>query len=54
MSSAHAEIVAKLPEAFERARASGDLLFFPSTVHTHSEAGVDVSAPFRSFLVAGL
>ena len=41
----HREIVAALPESFARARASGDLLFFPSTVHVHSEGGVDVSRP---------
>ncbi|KAH9859105.1 ATP adenylyltransferase-domain-containing protein [Lenzites betulinus] len=34
-------IIAKLPEAFDKARASGDLLFFPSTVHKHSEHGVE-------------
>ncbi|KAI0821707.1 ATP adenylyltransferase-domain-containing protein [Trametes gibbosa] len=34
-------ILAKLPAAFDTARASGDLLFFPSTVHTHAEHGVE-------------
>jgi len=40
------EVVAKLDSQFEKARESGDLLFFPSTVHKHADAGVDV----RSFL----
>ncbi|KAI8993865.1 ATP adenylyltransferase-domain-containing protein [Trametes punicea] len=39
--SIHDEILVKLPEAFEKARASGDLLFFPSTVHIHREHDVD-------------
>ncbi|KAI9061770.1 hypothetical protein FKP32DRAFT_1594300 [Trametes sanguinea] len=39
--STHDEIIAKLPEAFDKARASGDLLFFPSTVHVHREHDVD-------------
>lgn len=40
--SAQEAILAKLPEAFEKAQASGDLLFFPSTVHKHIENGVEV------------
>lgn len=36
------EIVAKLDSQFEKARGSGDLLFFPSTVHKHTDAGIDV------------
>ncbi|KAL1941971.1 hypothetical protein VTO73DRAFT_6501 [Trametes versicolor] len=39
--SAQEAILAKLPEAFEKAQASGDLLFFPSTVHKHTENGVE-------------
>ncbi|CDO72749.1 hypothetical protein BN946_scf184994.g1 [Trametes cinnabarina] len=39
--STHDEIIAKLPEAFEKARVSGDLLFFPSTIHVHREHDVD-------------
>ena len=39
------EIVAKLGPQFERARESGDLLFFPSTVHKHTDVGVDVRFP---------
>lgn len=43
------EIVAKLDSQFEKARGSGDLLFFPSTVHKHTDVGVDVrSLPFPS------
>ena len=37
------EVLAKLDSQFERARESGDLLFFPSTVHKHTDVGVDVS-----------
>ena len=40
--STQEEILAKLPEAFDKARASGDLLFFPSSVHTHKEHDVEV------------
>ena len=40
--AAQAEIVAKLSDSFEKARTSGDLLFFPSTLHTHAENGVEV------------
>ena len=43
--STHKEIVAKLVENFGKARESGDLLFFPSTVHTHAENGVEVRLP---------
>ena len=39
------EIVAKLDSKFEKARESGDLLFFPSTVHKHTDVGVDVCFP---------
>ncbi|KAI0779321.1 HIT-like protein [Fomes fomentarius] len=37
----HKEIIAKLPESFDKAKEAGDLLFFPSTVHTHEENGVE-------------
>lgn len=40
------EIIKRLPESFEHARAGGDLLFFPSSIHTHNEIGVDVSPSF--------
>ncbi|KZT41511.1 HIT-like protein [Sistotremastrum suecicum HHB10207 ss-3] len=36
-----AEILARLPTSFSKARDSGDLLFFPSTVHRHQEGGVE-------------
>ena len=39
------EIVAKLDSQFEKARESGDLLFFPSTVHKHTDVGIDVRSP---------
>jgi len=42
------EIVAKLDSQFEKARESGDLLFFPSTVHKHTDVGVDVCFPLPS------
>ena len=37
------EMVGKLDSQFEKAHESGDLLFFPSTVHKHTDVGVDVS-----------
>ncbi|RPD76759.1 HIT-like protein [Lentinus tigrinus ALCF2SS1-7] len=37
----HKEILAKLEKNFDSARESGDLLFFPSEVHTHAENGVE-------------
>ena len=36
------EIITKLDSQFEKARRSGDLLFFPSTVHKYTDAGIDV------------
>ncbi|KAH9935653.1 HIT-like protein [Fomitopsis serialis] len=36
-----AEIIAKIPESFDKAQEAGDLLFFPSTIHKHSEFDVD-------------
>ncbi|KAG7098802.1 hypothetical protein E1B28_000707 [Marasmius oreades] len=35
------EIIAKLPSQYEKALASGDLFFFPSSVHHHYESGVE-------------
>jgi hypothetical protein len=32
-----ADIIAKVPAAFEKARASGDLLFYPSTTQTYED-----------------
>lgn len=45
MPQTHFEIISSLPARFDKARESGDLLFFPSTVHKHSEFGVEVGAP---------
>ncbi|KAI0369663.1 hypothetical protein BV20DRAFT_967644 [Pilatotrama ljubarskyi] len=39
--SVQEEILRKLPEAFDKAREAGDLLFFPSSVHTHKEHDVE-------------
>ena len=44
------EIVARLDSQFERARESGDLLFFPSTIHKHTDVGVDVRSLHFSFI----
>ena len=37
-----ADIIAQLQSSFDKAKESGDVLFFPSTVHKHSEFGVEV------------
>lgn len=42
MSHTPAEIVAQLPERFDKARESGDVLFFPSTISKHQAHGVEV------------
>lgn len=42
MTSTVKEIISKLPEAFDKALEQGDLLFFPSTVHKHTESNVEV------------
>ncbi|EFI28156.1 hypothetical protein CC1G_14183 [Coprinopsis cinerea okayama7 len=39
--STHADIIQKIPTAFESARESGDLFYFPSTVVKHNELGVE-------------
>ncbi|OBZ70999.1 5',5'''-P-1,P-4-tetraphosphate phosphorylase 2 [Grifola frondosa] len=39
--TAHSEIISKLSAGFDRALQSGDLFFFPSTVHGHVEHGVE-------------
>lgn len=36
------DIINKLPESFEKALKSGDLLYFPSTKLTHKELDIDV------------
>ncbi|KAF8575102.1 HIT-like protein [Ramaria rubella] len=40
MMSNQAQIISSLQPAFEKALASGDVLFFPSTIHSHSDSGV--------------
>lgn len=35
-------IVSAIRPAFEKGKASGDLLFFPSEVHTYKDLGIDV------------
>ena len=35
-------IVSAIRPAFEKGKASGDLLFFSSDVHTHKDLGIDV------------
>ncbi|KAL0578298.1 bifunctional AP-4-A phosphorylase/ADP sulfurylase [Marasmius crinis-equi] len=35
------EIISKVSTQYEQALASGDLFFFPSTVHNHSESGIE-------------
>ena len=47
MSLTPAEIIAKIPESFDKAQAAGDLLFFPSTIYKHNECDVDVSPRSR-------
>ncbi len=37
------EVISSLPGRFTRAKDAGDLFFFPSTVNTHEEHGVQVS-----------
>lgn len=43
MSLTPADIIAKIPESFDKAQVAGDLLFFPSTIYKHNECDVDVS-----------
>jgi ATP adenylyltransferase len=47
MSVSPAEILARLPSSFEKARESGDLFFYPSTIRKHKEFGVEVQLPSR-------
>lgn len=42
MDQVPSEVISKLPESFEKGLASGDLLFFPSTVYKHEDYGVQV------------
>lgn len=46
------EILGKLDSQFEKARESGDLSFFPSTVHKHTDIGVDVTSSLVLFFFA--
>ena len=46
--STPSEILTRLPATFEDAKTTGNLFFFPSTVHTHvDEFGIPVSANHR-------
>ncbi|KAI0254039.1 ATP adenylyltransferase-domain-containing protein [Lactifluus subvellereus] len=40
-STTPSAIISLIRPAFEKGRASGDLLFFPSEVHTHRDLGID-------------
>lgn len=37
-----ADIISKIPSQYEKAKESGDLLFFPSIVVNHREPEIDV------------
>ena len=41
-ASTPSAIISALRPAFEKGKESGDLLFFPSQVHTHQDLGIDV------------
>jgi hypothetical protein len=41
-ASTPSTIISLIRPTFDRGRASGDLLFFPSEVHTHRDLGIDV------------
>lgn len=34
------EVIVKIPSTYEKGLASGDLFFFPSSVHSHPEANI--------------
>jgi hypothetical protein len=43
MTMAASDIITRLRPAFDKAKESGDLLFFPSTIETHTdESGLEV------------
>ncbi|KXN91000.1 5',5'''-P-1,P-4-tetraphosphate phosphorylase 2 [Leucoagaricus sp. SymC.cos] len=42
-----ADIIAKIPGQYQKAKESGDLLFFPSTVIRHRESGIDIEFQVR-------
>lgn len=47
-----ANILARLPASFEKARESGDLFFFPSTIQTFEDpSGLEVCTDFISYMV---
>jgi ATP adenylyltransferase len=46
-----AEILTKLGPSFEKAKAEGDLLFFPSTIAKHRESGIEVTLKARDIHV---
>lgn len=46
MSLTPVEVIARIPESFDKAQAAGDLLFFPSTIYKHTECDVDVCRLF--------
>jgi hypothetical protein len=46
MTIAASDIITRLRPAFDKAKESGDLLFFPSTIETHTdESGLEVRHP---------
>jgi hypothetical protein len=46
MTMAASDIITRLRPAFDKAKESGDLLFFPSTIETHTdESGLEVRHP---------
>jgi ATP adenylyltransferase len=42
------EIITSIPQKYELALKSGDLLFFPSTVTKHTESDIDVRPKARA------
>lgn len=52
-TAAHTAIIKALPAAFDAAKASGDLLFFDSTINHHRDCDLNVRAhPVPSCLSA--
>lgn len=49
MQITHTDVISKLPSCFEDAVNTGDLLFFPSTISTHTDSDVEVSNHARSY-----
>ena len=58
-ASTPSAIISAIRPAFEKGKASGDLLFFPSQIHTHKDLSIDVrsiqpsSLPHRSTCISG-